>query len=156
MPRAWARRATEQSLEWNHVDNNSILLVTITGVALVAALVLRRSRRGAGTRSKSGELRKLQHGGHYWGVRIQPGKCPAIRPFAGRRFTFEEAPDLPLPGCKAWRCSCTYIGVPERRRDERRIQMDRRSIVRIDEEHVERRSFRGRRRQHKDSIDPAD
>jgi len=113
-------------------------------------------RRGMKSGDKSAELKKLQRSGAYWGVRIQPGKCTAIRPFAGRRFTFDEAPELPLRGCKAWRCSCTYIGVTEHRREERRIQNDRRSVIRIDEEHVERRSFRGRRRQRKDRSAPAD
>lgn len=132
------------------------MVATLIAIAILAAIVLTLIRRGTGNRDIIGELTKLRRSGSFWGVRIQPGKCAAIRPFAGRRFTFEEAPDLPRPGCKAWRCSCTYIGVPERRRDERRIQNDRRDVVRIDEEHVERRSFRGRRRGNKDRKEPAD
>jgi hypothetical protein len=138
------------------VSDNSILIASLTALAMLAAIVLTGIRRGTGSRDKSGELQKLRSSGHYWGVRIQPGKCSAIRHFAGRRFSFDEAPDLPLPGCETWRCSCTYIGVPELRREERRIYKDRRNTARIDEEHVERRSFRGRRRQHKDWEDPAD
>jgi hypothetical protein len=138
------------------VSDNSILVVGIIAIAILAAIVLTGIWRGTGSGDKSGELMKLRSSGSFWGVRIQPGKCTAIRPFSGRRFTFKEAPNLPLPGCKAWRCSCTYIGVPERRREERRVQNDRRDIVRIDEEHVERRSFRGRRRGHKAWKDPAD
>jgi hypothetical protein len=138
------------------VTDNNILVVGIIAIAILAAIVLTGVRRGAGSGDKCGELQKLRRSGCFWGVRIQPGKCTAIRPFAGRRFTFEEAPNLPLPGCNAWRCSCTYIGVPERRREERRIHNDRRDIVRIDEHHVERRSFLGRRRGHKARKDPAD
>jgi hypothetical protein len=138
------------------VNDNIIMIVTLIAIAILAAIIVTRMRRGTGNHDKSSELNKLRRSGSFWGVRIQPGKCAAIRPFAGRRFSFDEAPDLPRPGCKAWRCSCTYIGVPERRRDERRIQNDRRDVVRIDEEHVERRSFRGRRRGHKDRNDPAD
>ena len=138
------------------MNDNIFMIVTLIAIAILAAIVLTRIRRGAGSQDKSGELNKLRRSGSFWGVRIQPGKCTAIRPFTGRRFTFEEAPKLPLPGCKAWRCSCTYIGVPERRRDERRIQNDRRDVVRIDDEHTERRSFRGRRRGHKARNDPAD
>ena len=138
------------------MNNNLITIVTLIAVAILAAIVVTRIRRGTGSPDKSGELNKLRRSGSFWGVRIQPGKCTAIRPFAGRRFTFEEAPDLPLPDCKAWRCSCTYIGTPERRRDERRIHNDRRDVVRIDVEHVDRRSFRGRRRGHKARKDPAD
>jgi hypothetical protein len=138
------------------VNDNITMVVTLIAIAILAAIVLTLIRRGTGSRDKSGVLTKLRRSGSFWGVRIQPGKCNAIRPFAGRRFTFEEAPNLPLPGCKAWRCSCTYIGVPERRRDERRIHNDRRDVVRIDEEHIERRSFRGRRRGNKAWNDPAD
>ena len=138
------------------MNNNLVTIVTFTAIAILAAIVVTRIKRGTGSHDKSGELNKLRRSGSFWGVRIQPGKCAAIRPFAGRRFTFEEAPNLPLPGCKAWRCSCTYIGVPERRRDERRIHNDRRDVVRIDGEHIERRSFRGRRRGHKARKDPAD
>jgi hypothetical protein len=138
------------------VNDNIIMIVTLIAIAILAAIVLTRIRGGKGSRDKSGELNKLRCSGSFWGVSIQPGKCTAIRPFTGRRFTFEEAPDLPLPGCKARRCSCTYIGVPERRRDERRIHNDRRDVVRLDEEHVERRSFRGRRRGHKALKDSAD
>ena len=138
------------------MNDSIITIATLIAIAILAAIVLTLIRRGTGGSVKSAELKKLRHSGSYWGVRIQPGKCAAIRPFTGRRFTFEEAPDLPLPGCTAWHCSCIYIGVPERRRDERRIQNDRRDLVRLDENHVERRSFRGRRRGHKAWKDPAD
>lgn len=138
------------------MTDNSILVVSITAVAILVAIVFTGVGRGSGARDKSGELHKLRSCGHYWGVRIQPGNCAAIRHFADRRFTFEEAPLLPLPGCKAWRCSCNYIGMPERRREDRRIHKDRRDVVRRDDEHAERRSFQERRRQHKDWKDPAD
>jgi hypothetical protein len=138
------------------VTDYSILGVSIIAITILAAIVLPGIRRGTGTRDKGGGLQKLRRSGHYWGVRIQPGNCAAIRHFAGRRFTFEEAPNLPLPGCKAWRCSCTYVGLPERRREERRTRKDRRDAVRVDDEHAERRSIRERRRQHKDWQDPAD
>jgi hypothetical protein len=138
------------------VNNNLITVVIFIAVAILAAIVVTRIRRSTGSPDKSSELNKLRRSGSFWGVMIQPGKCTAIRPFAGRRFTFEEAPNLPLPDCKAWRCSCTYIGVPEHRRDERRIHNDRRDVVRIDVEHIDRRSYRGRRRGHKARKDPAD
>jgi hypothetical protein len=138
------------------VTDNGLLFVSIIVFALLAMIVLTGTRRWTGTRDSSGELQKLRRSGRYWGVRIQPGKCAAIRHFAGRHFTFEEAPNLPLPSCKAWRCSCTYIGVPERRREERRARKDRRDAVRFDEDHAERRSIRERRRHNKDWHDPAD
>jgi len=138
------------------VPENSLLVVTVIAIGILVVMGLSGTRRWTRRHDKSGDLHKLRGSGHYWGVRIQPGNCAAIRHFAGRRFTFEEAPVLPLPGCKAWRCSCTYIGVPERRREERRTRKDRRNAVRFDEEHAERRSIRERRRQHKAWKDPAD
>ena len=132
------------------------MIVSLIAIAILATIIVTRIKRGTGSHDKSAELDKLRRSGSFWGVRIQSGKCAAIRPFAGRRFTFEEAPDLPRPGCKTWRCSCTYIGVPEHPRDERRIHNDRREVVRSDDEHIERRSFRGRRRGHKARNDPAD
>jgi hypothetical protein len=134
---------------------NSLLIVAVIAVAVPAVFVLANARRRPGNRNQSAELEKLRGSGHYWGVKIQPGSCSAIRPFAGRRFGFDEAPALPLPGCTARRCSCTYVGVTERRRDERRGQVERRSVVRIDDEHADRRSLHGRRR-YKERIDPAD
>jgi hypothetical protein len=85
------------------VTDNSILVVGIAAMAILVAIVLTGILRGTGSGNKSDELKKLRRNGAFWGVRIQPGKCTAIRPFAGRRFTFEEAPNLPLSGCKAWR-----------------------------------------------------
>jgi len=138
------------------VPENSLLVVTVIAIGILFMMGLSGTSRWTRRHDKSGDLHKLRGSGHYWGVRIQPGNCATIRHFAGRRFTFEEAPVLPLPGCKAWRCSCTYIGVPERRREERRTRKDRRNAVRFDEEHAERRSIRERRRQHKAWKDQAD
>ena len=90
---------------------NSFLIGAIIAVAIAAVFALTGTRRGTGNRDKRGELGKLRSSGHYWGVRIQPGQCTAIRPFAGRRFRFDEAPALPLPGCTAKRCSCG-AGIP--------------------------------------------
>ena len=78
------------------MTDNIIMIVALVAIAILAAIVLTRIGRGTGSGDKSSQLHKLRRSGSFWGVRIQPGKCPAIRPFAGRRFTFEEAPVLPL------------------------------------------------------------
>jgi hypothetical protein len=137
------------------VTDNGLLIVIIIALAILAVFVFMTARRGSGNHDKRGDLEKLQSSGHYWGVKIRPGQCNAIRPFAGRQFSFEEAPGLPMRGCTAKRCSCSYVGVTEHRREERRIQMDRRSIARMDDEHADRRSLRGRRG-NKARVDPAD
>jgi hypothetical protein len=135
---------------------SGLLLVVMIAVAVAAAFALFGTRRGAGSGDSRVQLEKLRSSGHYWGVKIQPGQCNAIRSFAGRRFSFDEAPELPLPHCTAKRCSCSYVGVTERRREERRTQMDRRSFARIDDAHADRRSLRARRLQRKERVDPAD
>jgi hypothetical protein len=130
---------------------NSFLIGAIIAVAIAAVF----ARRATRNRDQEGELAKLQRSGHYWGVMIQPGQCAAIRPFSGRGIRFDEVPALPLPGCTAKRCSCRYIGVTERRRDERRMQTDRRRVLRIEDQHADRRSLQGRRR-NQEPIGPAD
>jgi hypothetical protein len=137
------------------MTGNALLLIVIIALALAGALALIGAGRGARSDDRRKQLEKLRRSGHYWGVKIQPGKCGAIRVFAGRRLSFDEAPMLPLPGCTMKRCSCSYVGVRERRGEERRTQMDRRSITRIDDAHADRRTLRGRRG-HKEPGDPAD
>jgi hypothetical protein len=136
------------------VTENSLLVASV--IAVVLLIVLGSARRWTGRQDKSGDLEKLRRSGHFWGVKIRPGKCEAIHHFAGRRFTFHEAPELPLPGCKAWRCTCSYIGVPERRFENRRVLHDRRIAARFDGDLAERRSIRERRRIDKAGKDPAD
>jgi hypothetical protein len=132
------------------VTENSLLLFAI--VAIVAFILLALPGLGRGKRqrsnSKSNGLGKLRRTGNYWGVTIKRGKCAAIRQTTGRQFTFDEAPMLPIAGCKALRCSCTYQGLRERRRQQRRTANDRRDAVRFDAQHPERRSGRERRRGH--------
>jgi hypothetical protein len=138
------------------VTDNSLLAASVIAFALLVVIVLGGARRWTGHRDKSGDLEKLRRSGHYWGVKIKPGRCDAIRHFTGRRFTFHEAPALPLAGCRAWRCTCTYIGVPEHRREDRRVRHDRRVTVRFDGDLAERRSIRERRNRDKAWNDPAD
>jgi hypothetical protein len=138
------------------VTENSLLLTFVIAITVVVVIVLGSARRGTGQRDKSACLEKLRRSGHYWGVKIRPGKCDAIRHFAGRRFTFHEAPALPLAGCRAWRCTCTYLGLPERRSEHRRVRHDRRANVRFDGDLGERRSIQGRRNRDKAWKDPAD
>lgn len=136
------------------MTENSLLVASVIVVLLL--IVLGSAKRWTGIQDKSGDLEKLRRSGHFWGVKIRPGRCDAISHFAGRRFTFHEAPALPLPGCKAWRCTCTYTGVPERRRENRRVLHDRRTAARFDGDLAERRSIRERRRMDKAWKDPAD
>jgi hypothetical protein len=155
--RACAERcATEQLREQDRVTENYLLASSAVAAALLIVIALGVTRRWTGPQDKSAALEKLRRSGRYWGVKIRPGRCDAVRPLADRRFTFQEAPTLPLAGCGARRCTCGYIGVPEHRREHRRMRHDRRAAVRFDEDRGGRRSIHGRRHHDKAWNNPAD
>jgi hypothetical protein len=124
-------------------------LLFLAGAAVVIVLLVapypRRSmRRPANTRTDA--LKKLRSSGLYWGITIHNGKCAAIRQYLGRPYKLDESPALPLSGCKAGRCTCTYAGLRERRKHQRRQIRDRRDAIRFDSRHPDRRNKRERRR----------
>jgi len=134
-------------------------LPLLTGAAAIVVFVLlflpRPPRvRGHIPNRKSGMLKKLRHSGCYRGVTVRPGQCAAVRHFSGRHFGFDEAPSLPLDGCHALHCSCSYQGLPEQRKHARRHAPDRRDSIRFDAGHPQRRSVRERRRGHVRWLDP--
>jgi hypothetical protein len=62
------------------------------------------------------QLQMLQKSKRFLGVQISTCGCRAASRFAGKFFTFRKAPQLPVKGCDAERCSCQYLGVTDRRR----------------------------------------
>ena len=122
-----------------------ILLLGAAAVAAVAWFVLRQTGKGHINR-KARLLRKLSQGRRYWGVTIRNAKCAAARQLSGRKFALDVAPSLPVEGCRSLHCTCSYSGLVERRKRERRLFSDRRQQVRFDAEHPERRRQPERRR----------
>ena len=114
-----------------------------------------RSPAPRNTGNRRRELDKLMQGHAYWGVSIRAKQCDAARPYTGKKFTFERAPALPLPGCSSRNCSCKYQGLVERRQAQRRSGVDRRKTLRLDAEHPDRRSGKDRRRSNIAWKDPA-
>lgn len=47
-------------------------------------------------------------------------RCAAVIAIRGKRFLPEEIPSLPLPGCDAGACDCSYELFSDRRRVSRR------------------------------------
>jgi hypothetical protein len=94
----------------------------------------------------AGQLETLRLNKNYWGVEIHSGICKASKELAGRQFPFPEAPSLPLADCAASLCTCTYLGLWERRKCHRRTQADRRKSIRYLQNHPDRRSRRDRRK----------
>ena len=59
----------------------------------------------------------------YRGVQVIPNQevcCDAVRPMIGKRFLSDEVPNLPVDGCDADECRCSYELFSDRRTDHRR------------------------------------
>lgn len=90
------------------------------------------------------QLYKLQKNERFWGVSVE-SHCSASSGLAGKQFPIDAAPVIPVRGCEAPTCKCSYFGLPERRQQgERRSGQDRRRSLRIESE--ERRAERPRRK----------
>jgi len=135
----------------------ALLLLTVAVIATTVWLLCngcrccRRRRNNAAAEQAApagpaGKLETLRRDRNYWGVEIRSGICKAAKELAGRQFPFAEAPRLPLAGCAASLCTCSYVGLWERRKRHRRTEGDRRKSIRYLQNHPERRSHRDRRR----------
>jgi hypothetical protein len=54
-------------------------------------------------------------------IRTRNGACEPARALEGKRFLAKDAPALPLPACKAAKCSCTFAKLSDRRTEDRRF-----------------------------------
>lgn len=95
-------------------------------------------------------LSKLKSSKQYWGACIeidhQSQCCEAVMAIRQEPFSFDKLPDLPLAMCDQSMCMCHYLGVKERRADNRRTGHDRREEIRFDPNSGERRSGNDRRK----------
>jgi hypothetical protein len=57
---------------------------------------------------------------HSVSIRIGKDACAAANAVAGRRFLAAKAPQLPLHGCNAERCTCVFLHHEDRRAEDRR------------------------------------
>jgi hypothetical protein len=53
-------------------------------------------------------------------VRKGTHACKAVQDLASSRFLSDEAPRLPVAGCTAAQCTCSFIHHDDRREDDRR------------------------------------
>jgi len=133
-----------------------LLLIILAVIAGIVWLLRSGRRRKPHTRTPpppqiirygpAGQLETLRQNRNYWGVEIQTGICEASKALAGRRFPFPETPSLPLADCAANFCTCSYVGLWERRKWHRRAQPDRRKMIRYTQDHPDRRCHRERRK----------
>jgi hypothetical protein len=90
-----------------------------------------------------------------WGVRIssrEPDEaCPDALTILDKSFPIAKAPSLPLPTCPyPHECTCFFIRLEDRRKDERRSGKERRESLRFETEGQQRRSGRDRRKRGHD------
>src|SRR5262245_15118646 len=99
---------------------DNVLLATIGALAAASAgaaywLVSRREAprkdappRREAPRSDPSPAPRTRLGGRFSAVQIRArsGACRAAQSLRGQRFLAKDAPILPLPECKAERCSC--------------------------------------------------
>ena len=125
--------------------------ILVLALAIVALLVISQRHRRLNPRlprrtiplTPAEQLRRMRTAGTYRGIKIE-SHCAASAHVAGREYTFERAPTLPVIGCDMAVCECHYVGLPERRRlADRRSGTDRRHSIRLDSE--DRRAERPRR-----------
>lgn len=53
-------------------------------------------------------------------LRCPDGACDAVKRIGAKRFLSGEAPEIPVPGCDAAKCSCRYVHHEDRRSGDRR------------------------------------
>lgn len=94
-------------------------------------------------------LEKLKSSKQFWGACIDsesPGQCcEAALAIQHDPYSFDKLPTLPLAMCDKDLCLCHYIGVKERRVQNRRTGHDRREEIRFDPNSSERRAGKDRR-----------
>lgn len=99
--------------------------------------------------TRPGGLDKLQKNPLFWGAEFSQAGCDAARALLGNQYIFDEAPELPLPGCDSAMCTCQFKGLKDNREKARRLHEERRDEVRFDMERPDRRSRKNRRRGEK-------
>jgi hypothetical protein len=146
----------------------SKIIVIVLILAVIAALIWLlsggsrklggHSHRGVATRPTGGtrtatrlpagasQLETMRESGVFWGVSLQNPGCDAAMELFEKDIPLTEAPELPIQGCDAVQCNCSWKGLTEQRHTTRRTHHDRRDSVRFDDqEHTDRRSHKDRR-----------
>lgn len=78
---------------------------------------------GKRTRSRTAQMRDPRHAPdnfHCVEVRYQRDACDAVKRIGAKRFLAGEAPEIPVSGCDAVKCSCRYVHHEDRRQGDRR------------------------------------
>lgn len=100
-----------------------MIALVLIAVALLIALAfwLRHTKKRQNSRGT--RVRNPQRpSDSYQSVEVHAGRdaCDAVRRIGDKRFLSGEAPEIPVPGCDAAKCSCSYVHHQDRRRGDRR------------------------------------
>jgi hypothetical protein len=98
-----------------------MILVLIGTLILAAGAVWLLLRRANARRDSTRTTRTAGLFGSVE-IRTRKGACEAARSLGGQRFLSKEAPTLPLSGCAAAQCSCSFAKLSDRRTDSRRLE----------------------------------
>ncbi|MGB7990122.1 MAG: hypothetical protein WCF44_12035 [Candidatus Methylophosphatis roskildensis] len=118
------------------------LLLLVSVLSLIALLVWQKRER-----RRMDEIATLARAGgpyHCVAIRSRGVVCVAARTLVGKRLLSSEAPTLPVPGCTAANCRCSYVHYDDRRADDRREIYRSRQLH--DDLRPERRMRKDRRR----------
>lgn len=95
----------------------------LVAIAALIALALwwrhwgkRQHSRGARVR----DLKRRSDNYHCVELRFRRDACDAVKRIGAMRFLPAEAPEIPVPGCDAAKCSCRFVHHEDRRHSDRR------------------------------------
>ena len=99
-------------------------LAILVAIVLLAAVGVWRWSRRAPTRAAA--QRAPQSAKRFGAVeiRLRSNSCKAARALEGQRFLAHQAPALPLPGCTASHCTCSFAKFSDRRTEDRRLDYE--------------------------------
>jgi hypothetical protein len=132
------------------------MVMLVSGVIFMVAIAFWWYRAVVDKKRKLVQLasRNVRNSYHCVDIRSGAGACETVQHLAGTRFLSNEAPTLPVPGCTAPKCTCSFVHHDDRRQSDRRNPYGMwASIPPVIT--GERRSRTDRRKSHKNTFRPS-
>ena len=100
-----------------------MIALVLIAVAILIALALWWRPGGKPQHPPAARVRDLKRpldNYHCVELRHRSDACDVVKRIGAKRFLPGEAPEIPLPGCDAAKCSCRYVHHADRRHADRR------------------------------------
>jgi hypothetical protein len=100
-----------------------MIALVLIAVAVLIALALWWRLGGKPQHSRAARVRDLKRpldNYHCVELRYRSDACDAVKQIGAKRFLPGEAPEVPVAGCDAAKCSCRYVHHDDRRHNDRR------------------------------------